>query len=135
MIEIHYFKVRAAWDLAKSNSMQRACLNPCCAATPGLQGRVVRVYDFTFGFCIPNSVNTWEAIYDVPQHSFEEQMEYVSAVASSLHSRLLQTAVQLHTAAKCNEIHKAGAEQQSYPYVAAGLLALRTQVRQLLLCR
>ncbi len=26
-----------------------------------------RGIDFTFGFCIPNSVNTWEAIYDVPE--------------------------------------------------------------------
>ncbi|KAI9224067.1 GMP-PDE, delta subunit-domain-containing protein [Blastocladiella britannica] len=23
-------------------------------------------YDFLFGFCIPNSVNTWESIYEVP---------------------------------------------------------------------
>ena len=28
--------------------------------------RLVKSYDFNFGFCIPNSVNTWEAIYDMP---------------------------------------------------------------------
>ncbi|KAJ9532721.1 hypothetical protein QJQ45_010805 [Haematococcus lacustris] len=50
MIELHYFK-----------------------------DKVVRVYDFTFGFCIPNSVNTWEAIYDVPQYSRSEMMEYISS--------------------------------------------------------
>jgi hypothetical protein len=27
---------------------------------------LVRSYDFNFGFCIPNSVNSWEAIYEVP---------------------------------------------------------------------
>ena len=28
---------------------------------------LIKSFDFTFGFCIPNSVNTWEAIYDVPE--------------------------------------------------------------------
>jgi len=28
---------------------------------------LVKSYDFMFGFCIPNSTNTWEAIYDVPE--------------------------------------------------------------------
>jgi len=28
---------------------------------------LIRSYDFTFGFCIPNSVNSWEAIYPVPE--------------------------------------------------------------------
>ncbi|KAL7479700.1 hypothetical protein ACHAW6_005426 [Cyclotella cf. meneghiniana] len=27
---------------------------------------LIKNYDFSFGFCIPGSVNTWEAIYDVP---------------------------------------------------------------------
>lgn len=27
---------------------------------------IVKSYDFTFGFCIPSSVNTWEAIYSMP---------------------------------------------------------------------
>ena len=28
--------------------------------------RLVKNFDFHFGFCIPNSTNTWEAVYDVP---------------------------------------------------------------------
>jgi len=28
---------------------------------------LIKSFDFEFGFCIPNSVNTWEAIYDVPE--------------------------------------------------------------------
>lgn len=31
--------------------------------------RLVQSYDFQFGFCIPNSVNTWEAIYPMPKLS------------------------------------------------------------------
>ncbi|KAI9164257.1 hypothetical protein H9P43_008086 [Blastocladiella emersonii ATCC 22665] len=27
---------------------------------------LIKSFDFTFGFCIPNSVNTWESIYEVP---------------------------------------------------------------------
>lgn len=28
---------------------------------------LLRSFDFHFGFCIPNSTNTWEAIYDMPE--------------------------------------------------------------------
>ncbi|KAF0728741.1 hypothetical protein Ae201684_013485 [Aphanomyces euteiches] len=27
---------------------------------------LVKSYDFTFGFCIPSSTNTWDAVYSVP---------------------------------------------------------------------
>ncbi|EAN83070.1 UNC119 [Trypanosoma cruzi] len=27
---------------------------------------LIKSFDFTFGFCIPHSTNTWEAIYDMP---------------------------------------------------------------------
>ncbi|KAJ3203614.1 hypothetical protein HDU82_006470 [Entophlyctis luteolus] len=29
--------------------------------------KLIKSFDFTFGFCIPNSVNTWENIYKVPK--------------------------------------------------------------------
>ncbi|KAG1667416.1 hypothetical protein FOA52_004833 [Chlamydomonas sp. UWO 241] len=48
MIELHYFK-----------------------------NKLVRVYDFTFGFCIPNSTNSWEAIYDVPKYTKQQIADYV----------------------------------------------------------
>lgn len=42
------------------------------------KGRLVRSYDFTFApFCIPNSVNSWEAIYEVPKHSDKEIRDYL----------------------------------------------------------
>lgn len=43
----------------------------------------MRSYDFTFGFCIPNSTNSWEAIYDVPPYTSQQIAEYVSAVSRS----------------------------------------------------
>ena len=27
---------------------------------------LIKSFDFTFGFCIPGSSNTWDAVYDVP---------------------------------------------------------------------
>ncbi|GBG63567.1 hypothetical protein CBR_g38633 [Chara braunii] len=32
-----------------------------------LRDRLLRGYDFSFGYCIPNSVNTWEATYELPE--------------------------------------------------------------------
>eukprot|EP00798_Chlamydomonas_sp_ICE-L_P017947 gene17947-24350_t len=40
---------------------------------------LVRLYDFTFGFCIPDSVNSWEAIYDVPQNEPWQIKEYIES--------------------------------------------------------
>eukprot|EP01062_Namystynia_karyoxenos_P028069 TRINITY_DN2133_c0_g1_i2.p1 TRINITY_DN2133_c0_g1~~TRINITY_DN2133_c0_g1_i2.p1 ORF type:complete len:200 (+),score=63.26 TRINITY_DN2133_c0_g1_i2:119-718(+) len=37
--------------------------------------RLVKSFDFNFGFCIPNSTNSWEAIYDLPRLSPEEEEE------------------------------------------------------------
>eukprot|EP01062_Namystynia_karyoxenos_P060186 TRINITY_DN51709_c0_g1_i1.p2 TRINITY_DN51709_c0_g1~~TRINITY_DN51709_c0_g1_i1.p2 ORF type:complete len:199 (+),score=81.49 TRINITY_DN51709_c0_g1_i1:120-716(+) len=37
--------------------------------------RLVKNFDFNFGFCIPNSTNSWEAIYDMPRLPPEEEEE------------------------------------------------------------
>jgi len=29
--------------------------------------QLIKSFDFNFGFCIPNSTNTWEAIYEMPE--------------------------------------------------------------------
>lgn len=31
------------------------------------KNQLIKSFDFNFGFCIPNSTNTWEAIYDMPE--------------------------------------------------------------------
>ena len=107
MIERHYFRVRSstclhagthlcvqstehthtgcpqklrkgAWGPgALGPSIILGVLTPCCA----LQNRLVRSYDFTFGFCIPHSTNSWEAIYDVPDYSPQMMMDYVSRLS------------------------------------------------------
>ena len=38
---------------------------------------LLKSYDFTFNFCIPNSVNEWESVYDVPALS-ERQVEAIA---------------------------------------------------------
>ena len=43
------------------------------------RGKVIRSYDFTFGFIIPNSTNTWEFIYDLPTLTPEEMQEIIAA--------------------------------------------------------
>lgn len=43
------------------------------------RGRVIRSYDFKFGFVIPGSTNSWEFIYDLPELSDAERLEISSA--------------------------------------------------------
>lgn len=31
------------------------------------KNKLVRSYDFCFGFCIPKSINNWETVYDMPE--------------------------------------------------------------------
>ena len=47
------------------------------------KGELLRNYDFTFGFCIPNSTNTWEAVYDMPVNTEERIEEMVSRALPS----------------------------------------------------
>ena len=41
--------------------------------------RLLRSYDFNFAFCIPNSTNTWEVIYTLPELKEAEIMEMVKS--------------------------------------------------------
>jgi len=47
--------------------------------------KLMKSYDFNFDFCIPNSTNEWEAIYDLPPLS-EAQVEEIVAATESSHS-------------------------------------------------
>jgi protein unc-119 len=40
--------------------------------------RLLKSFDFSFGFCIPNSTNSWEAIYDMPVLTPEEEADIVA---------------------------------------------------------
>ena len=41
------------------------------------RGRVLRSYEFKFGFIIPSSNNSWEFIYDMPSLTPEEEQEII----------------------------------------------------------
>ena len=43
------------------------------------RGKVIRSYDFKFGFVIPNSSNSWEFMYELPELSAEEEQEIIDA--------------------------------------------------------
>jgi len=40
--------------------------------------KLMKSYDFEFGFCIPSSTNSWEAIYQMPELSEAEKRDIVS---------------------------------------------------------
>ena len=42
-------------------------------------GKVIRSYEFKFGFVIPSSTNTWEFIYDLPELTPEEAKQIIKA--------------------------------------------------------
>jgi len=41
------------------------------------RSKLLKSFDFTFGFCIPNSTNSWEVIYSVPELSKKEVQEMI----------------------------------------------------------
>jgi hypothetical protein len=41
------------------------------------KGRCIKSYEFKFGFCIPQSKNTLEVIYDLPQLTPEEKEDMI----------------------------------------------------------
>ena len=43
------------------------------------RGKVIRSYDFTFGFVIPNSTNSWEFIYDLPALSDADMKDIIES--------------------------------------------------------
>ena len=43
------------------------------------KGRVIKSYEFKFGFCMPNSKNTLEMIYDLPTLSEEEKEDMIDS--------------------------------------------------------
>mmetsp|Transcript_27778 Transcript_27778/g.71912 ORF Transcript_27778/g.71912 Transcript_27778/m.71912 type:complete len:186 (+) Transcript_27778:88-645(+) len=42
------------------------------------RNRLLRSYDFTLPFCIPQSMNTWEVIYSMPELSPEDQQDIIN---------------------------------------------------------
>eukprot|EP01113_Clastostelium_recurvatum_P008132 TRINITY_DN13814_c0_g1_i1.p1 TRINITY_DN13814_c0_g1~~TRINITY_DN13814_c0_g1_i1.p1 ORF type:complete len:196 (-),score=34.35 TRINITY_DN13814_c0_g1_i1:29-565(-) len=43
------------------------------------RNRLIKSFEFKFGFCIPGSTNSWEFIYDMPKLSKKEEQEMIDA--------------------------------------------------------
>jgi hypothetical protein len=43
------------------------------------RGKCIKSYEFKFGFCMPNTTNTLEMIYDLPQLTPEEKKAMIEA--------------------------------------------------------
>ena len=43
------------------------------------KGKLIKNYEFKFGFCIPNSKNSWEFIYPMPQFNEEEKADVIAS--------------------------------------------------------
>lgn len=41
------------------------------------RNKMLKSFDFKFGFCIPKSTNSWEAIYTVPPLSDKEKTDII----------------------------------------------------------
>ncbi|KNC50501.1 Unc119b [Thecamonas trahens ATCC 50062] len=41
--------------------------------------KLLKSFDFNFGFCIPNSTNSWEVIYEMPQLTPDEEAAMIAA--------------------------------------------------------
>ena len=45
------------------------------------KGRLIKSFDFRFGFCIPGSTNNWDSVYAVPPLSNDEsKLFHISAI-------------------------------------------------------
>lgn len=64
MIERHYRRVRPGSTNTSNNSTNNT--------SNAVSYALLKSYDFNFHFCIPNSINEWEASYDLPVLSDRE---------------------------------------------------------------
>lgn len=61
-------------------------------AVPGLRmierfyfrGRLVRSFDFSFPFCVPDAENEWESVYELPELSADERAAMVASPFESV---------------------------------------------------
>ncbi|KAJ3052479.1 hypothetical protein HK097_006213 [Rhizophlyctis rosea] len=45
--------------------------------------KLLKSFDFQFGFCIPNSVNTWESVYSLPKLDQKTRQEMIAIPGST----------------------------------------------------
>ena len=65
---------------------------------------LVKSYDFKFGFCIPGSTNTWDAVYAVPPLEEELINDMIDSPHSTRSDRYIyaqRTFREIHTILRC----------------------------------
>ena len=70
-------------------------------------GALMKSYDFNFSFCIPNSTNEWEAIYDMPQISEREVQSLIQHGSSSDSFYFVNGKLIMHNKAKYQYVDSA----------------------------
>ena len=118
---------------------------------------LIKSYDFMFGFCIPNSTNTWEAIYDMPElpaDLMQEMMDnpwetesdsfYFVGETMIMHNKARPPRVHTYGARSCRSCHLSSCVAPSpaclncprltrhpYPHASTGKVRLHKIVRAL----
>ena len=67
-----FLKLRTIGLTLKFSNGEKPIQNMLMVERHYFNGKVIRSYEFKFGFVIPNSSNTWEFIYDLPELTDEE---------------------------------------------------------------
>ena len=62
-----FLKLRTIGLTLKFSNGEKPIQNMLMVERHYFDHKVIRSYEFKFGFVIPNSTNTWEFIYDLPE--------------------------------------------------------------------
>jgi len=83
------------------------------------EDRLIKSFDFTFGFCIPGSVNTWECTYILPplEGDLVEDMIDYSFKTTSDTFYFVDDELVIHNKASYNYIREDKEEGKSYHYL------------------
>mmetsp|Transcript_32083 Transcript_32083/g.29041 ORF Transcript_32083/g.29041 Transcript_32083/m.29041 type:complete len:207 (-) Transcript_32083:360-980(-) len=72
-----FFKLKTVGTTLKFSVGDKPCKNFRMIERHYFRDQLIQSFDFTFPFCIPNSVNDWENIYDIPNLSKEVKKEMI----------------------------------------------------------
>lgn len=73
---------------------------------------LMKSYDFNFSFCIPNSTNEWEAIYDLPSLNEREVQSLMEHGSSSDSFYFVNGKLIMHNKARYQYVDAAAAAQE-----------------------
>jgi hypothetical protein len=83
-------------------------------------GELMKSYDFNFSFCIPNSTNEWEAIYDMPPLHEREVQSLIENGSCSDSFYFVNNKLIMHNKARYNYVENYGYGQTGANQGAGG---------------